>query len=1295
MKNRILLSIMLLLACFSMAKAEVVQVGNGGYSTPELPANVGYCYSRTYQIFTASEIGRGGTISSISFCTANAGQFNRNMTIYLQHIDLSSFPDQNYSVNLSNMVKVFEGEVTFYSMTWSAITFDTPFEYNGTSNLILVVDDHTGAYLQDEISFVANKATHQSIYRRSDYSNDLGDGYFSGYRNTIKLEFDDTIGSGEGTNDYLPTYTFYNYSLSQQIYSKDELKYVTPSITSVSFFNTSSEVTRNLDIYLIPTNILHFLSGSMWLNFTEADKVFTGDVTFKKGEWTPISFNVRAFPYDGTSNVALIVVDNTGTYQAPSSFLAFHGTSQSIWISKDETKLTADGLGGYQGEVQNVKNQVRFNEVGLDTKPYNLTANDITYRGATITWNSAGTKWNMDYKTAASDTWYHAVDPSNYSQTLTSPTFNLIGLDEETTFDIRVRTINDDGSYSDYVFTQFTTPQRFPRPTDVKVLAVTSFSAMLDWTENGTATKWRIYLNDTPVCDTDTKPHILTGLRQGYSYSVVVRPIIVMDDDDEPYYGNRSEAVVFFTPLVNSKPVVTSVTPTPNSATITWEGESDSYVVRYRSVATEEETIFCDGFESGDLTTNGWTTIRNKEGTSATDWQVVTGYHHNGSYAAASYCRDYNGTLYNISNTLLTPFLLMGEKLEFWARNAGNTAWLDEFEVRILPKSDISQYVLRPLQTSSTSWEKITVDLSEYKGMMAKILFCHKDEMKSVLAIDDVIIYNPAKEASEWQTIETTDKTVTIEGLEADTEYEFEVVGIMQREEDASSGVETFMTLEKNPAPFDVVVKPTATTAHISWKGYGDKYTVVCIEVLSESKQRTFFDNFEYGFDDQGWTVYTDGQTLPDNEEGWYVTSTGSSMAACSNSYYLASDYSDVALNADNWLITPQVDLGGTLKYREWVRGDYPESYEVLLSTTGKAKENFTIVLRSLSPGEGAGSGNSSIWSDVELDMSAYEGQMGYIAIHHKCSDKFWMYIDDFAIYRDVREYGELYTKTVREMECTMQDLKPETRYRCAVHSIGYGDPPLTEFNFMTLNEPIDLVLDDNSDNTSILKAKEGAYVNATINNRTFRKDGTWQGICLPFDLDVENSILAGADVRTLESTTQYENYIILNCLTPVMEMKAGTPYVIKWNGGADIVNPVFEGVVIDLADRDILLDGYGLGAFSRNAGSSSSVVYSSFECQTNQEYIQLMNGTPMLTPVTADAGLTIHAFDIMFSVQYLYTDEAIVLLNTGEYNDMITGIKTTDNSQQTTEIYNLAGMRLNKVQKGINIVNGKKVLVK
>ena len=49
----------------------------------------------------------------------------------------------------------------------------------------------------------------------------------------------------------------------------------------------------------------------------------------------------------------------------------------------------------------------------------------------------------------------------------------------------------------------------------------------------------------------------------------------------------------------------------------------------------------------------------------------------------------------------------------------------------------------------------------------------------------------------------------------------------------------------------------------------------------------------------------------------------------------------------------------------------------------------------------------------------------------------------------------------------------------------------------------------------------------------------------------------------------------------------------------------------------------------------------------------------------------------------------------TFEFKDEATGISTIENGQWTNDnvIYNLAGQRLNKMQKGINIINGKKVL--
>ena len=67
----------------------------------------------------------------------------------------------------------------------------------------------------------------------------------------------------------------------------------------------------------------------------------------------------------------------------------------------------------------------------------------------------------------------------------------------------------------------------------------------------------------------------------------------------------------------------------------------------------------------------------------------------------------------------------------------------------------------------------------------------------------------------------------------------------------------------------------------------------------------------------------------------------------------------------------------------------------------------------------------------------------------------------------------------------------------------------------------------------------------------------------------------------------------------------------------------------------------------------------------------------------------------VYYTANGVHHGSNIIWLNKDENQDGIEEVKTTDNGPQTTAIYNLAGQRLNKPQKGINITNGRKVLVK
>ena len=94
------------------------------------------------------------------------------------------------------------------------------------------------------------------------------------------------------------------------------------------------------------------------------------------------------------------------------------------------------------------------------------------------------------------------------------------------------------------------------------------------------------------------------------------------------------------------------------------------------------------------------------------------------------------------------------------------------------------------------------------------------------------------------------------------------------------------------------------------------------------------------------------------------------------------------------------------------------------------------------------------------------------------------------------------------------------------------------------------------------------------------------------------------------------------------------------------------------------------------------------------------MNGSPAL--VSFGNGAELLSFDAYFSVQSSLNETLQgVAINTGDMSidDLIaTGISLMEDGRSQKEgdaIYNVAGQRLSKKQKGVNIVNGKKVAIK
>ena len=76
------------------------------------------------------------------------------------------------------------------------------------------------------------------------------------------------------SNQYIPTYEYYDYSVTQQIYTADEIQSGEGTITSVAFRQTESvSDTRVLDVYMLNTEELSFTSGNNWFAISFENKL--------------------------------------------------------------------------------------------------------------------------------------------------------------------------------------------------------------------------------------------------------------------------------------------------------------------------------------------------------------------------------------------------------------------------------------------------------------------------------------------------------------------------------------------------------------------------------------------------------------------------------------------------------------------------------------------------------------------------------------------------------------------------------------------------------------------------------------------------------------------------------------------------------------------------------------------------------------------------------------------------------------------------------------------------------------
>ena len=265
-----------------------------------------------------------------------------------------------------------------------------------------------------------------------------------------------TIGEDGYGYDFLPAFSNYNYAMSQQIFAKSEINHAAGNVTAIGFHVKNGPSTRNYTIYMTKTSKEKFGSESDWVTVSASDFVFQGDISFEEESWKTIDLD-KVFEYDGNSNIAITVVDNSGTsdkWGGLSFYLMKNSPSekQSIFDYNSEKQYDATNPVWKDVTCNMYKNTIQLT---FETcpKPSLLTISDVTDLTAQVNWTARGGEsvWNLRYKETDAETWTNVADISDRSYTLT-------GLTSGKKYEVQVQSKKSDSETSDWTAsTPFTT----------------------------------------------------------------------------------------------------------------------------------------------------------------------------------------------------------------------------------------------------------------------------------------------------------------------------------------------------------------------------------------------------------------------------------------------------------------------------------------------------------------------------------------------------------------------------------------------------------------------------------------------------------------------------------------------------------------------------------------------------------------------------------------------------------------------------------------------------------------------
>ena len=1197
----------------------------------------------------------------------NSATFNRNgsstldnsyyITSYgaVQGTNAGSMSNETLLSNLGSGWELSDGKIIPYvntnSLSLATITgLGHIYIYTGSAiSLAYVVNDYYGNTLVNgthyDAAITKNGSAVSEVKDNGTYTLTItardGSGYIGSQGVIFEVRDYVEIGDPESPKSeyYLPFNMLYKSSLTQQIFTAGEIE-TAGTIKSLSFEHLYSQPFSldGIQIYMKTVgNKSSFSSNTDMVSVSASDKVWEG--TFSATGAGRVTINLDTpFEYDGTENLLVCFYDPV-TDDYPGSAYKFRVTNttgnMAISYYSDYSVLDLNDLSDFSGNKgsYSYRNNIRF---GIDGSPIaipsSLEVTDITTHEATLTWTDGTGTYNVEYKKTEDTEWISAITNTNETS------LTLTNLAQDAEYDVRVQSVKGE-EVSIWKKNNFTTLVSCSMPTNLAVTLTEgkSTETTLGWTENGSATLWEICLNDdeTSVITATTNPYTVTNLTPEATYTAKVRAV---NSDEEK--SNWSDAVTF--------------EPTEKRAIGIGAEDNSKYLPFYNgyNYSLTQQIYTAEEFgEKGWIESIDFKSVSGSNCTRNIDIYMVSTdkTEFDGPDDLISVSADdlvFSGKVNFVTGSwteivLDNPFLHDGVSNVALIVDDNTGSWMSNYNYFLVYKTE---NVSSSIYLYDDDMNFNPANPEDYDGYVGKF----KNAIRLRKSIGDVLCPTKlvASEVSSdsvklsWKDSCTPAAQKWVVAYKTSSDEDFSEVTVSE-----NSFVLTGLTEDTE---YIVKVRPVVDDETIiKWSReltfVATDKILVGIGAEDDSDYLPLMNQYNYSLTQQIYTVEEFG------EKGWIKSIDFKSVSG-----------DDCTRNIDIYMVSTD-------------------------------KTEFDESLISVSADDRVFSGEvdfvTGSWTEIVLDKPFYHDGVRNVALIVDDNTGDWeRYYNYFLVYQT----GTSSSIYLYNDDMNFDPVSPEDYY-------GNVEYYKNVIRLRKISDEIQLV-NDATDNATLVETYNGKETNVTLTDRTLYKDGKWNTICLPFDVKIENSVLDGAVARRLTAATVTDNETIGQTLHLTFgdevtdSLKAGVPYIIKWEEGDNITDPVFPCVTISNT-----YEGFDNGVAGdyrvRFLGSYNSVSLAAYD----KSYLYFGANNKLLWP---DQNVTLGACRAYFKIGENNAVNAKgftrFVIDFGEETTAIHDAEVIMQNGNADAWYTVDGIRLSgkPSKKGMYINNGKKVVV-